>query len=56
MSENKTAIQQILSGELPEVPFTVTVDDQSIIRMSVAAIIVVTICVLLSQLIQSYKK
>ncbi len=53
--EEKTVIEQLL-GKIPEVPFTVTVDDRSIIRISIAAVIVVTICLLLTQLLKTYTK
>lgn len=56
MDNNKTVLQNILDGNIPEVPFTVTVDDHSIIRISIAAVIVVTICLLLAQLIHHHTK
>ncbi|GEM_PF-3828303 len=53
---NKTFLQNLLDGNIPDVPFTVTIDDHSIIRISIAAVIVVTICLLLSQLIHKHTK
>lgn len=41
-----------LIGTVPEVPFKVTIDNDSIIKISVAAVLVVTICMLISAVIK----
>jgi hypothetical protein len=51
----KSAVEKLL-GKIPEVPFTVTVDDRSIIRISIAAVIVVTICMLLAAVLKHHTK
>jgi len=38
-------------GDVPEVPVKIVVDDQSIVRLAVAAVIVVALCLLITKLI-----
>jgi hypothetical protein len=49
---DKSIIQQFLDGKIPTVPFTVSIEDKSIIKVSVAVVIVVTICILISKIVK----
>lgn len=45
------ALEDILNGKIPEVPFKVTIDDKSIMKLSIAAVMVVTICMMIGFLL-----
>lgn len=48
-------IEDILGGKLPDVPIAVKIDNESIVKIAVAAVIVVTICILVSKLFNRIK-
>lgn len=43
----------LLDGKVPEVPFTIMVDDKTILKLSIAAIMVATIILLVSAVIKN---
>jgi hypothetical protein len=47
-----SVVSEILNGKVPEVPFTVKVEDSSIIKLSVAAVIAATIIILVAALVK----
>lgn len=48
-------LQSIIDGKLPDVPIEVKIDNESIVKIAVAAVIVVTICILVSKLFNKVK-
>ena len=51
MNENETLLQQLSKGQLPEVKFNVTLEKESIVRLSVAVVIISLIIILTAHLI-----
>ena len=49
-------LDDLLKGKVPDVPLKVTIDDKSIMKFSIAAVMVVTITILLAHLLRSNKK
>lgn len=48
----KEILNTIQNGKIPEVPFKVTVDNDSIIKIAVAAVMAATIIILIGQLVK----
>ena len=47
-------LTQLAEGKVPEVPLKLQVDNESIIKLAVTAVIVATLCLLISHLIKMH--